>query len=162
MTITTVEATNARRLTERIRLLAMTVTENIDKLKALVTQAKESEAHLALGYPSWTAYLSDVLGETPMRLEREVRQELVAELAAQGMSSRAIAPIVGAGHSTVDRDVAAATATAPNGAVAALAPGPVTGLNGKSYQRPVQTRQPEAEPEPPAAPRRRVRRREVS
>ena len=57
------------------------------------------------GYASWTAYLADVLGETPMRLERDVRQELVAELHSQGMSSRAIAPIVGATDRTVRNDI---------------------------------------------------------
>ena len=96
---------DARRLTERIRLMAMTVGDNIDKLKGLVSEARESEVHVALGYASWTAYLADVLGETPMRLERDVRQELVAELSAQGMSTRAIAPIVGVSQKTVDRDV---------------------------------------------------------
>jgi transposase-like protein len=97
---------DARRLTERIRLMAMTVGDNIDKLKGLVSEARESEVHVALGYASWTAYLADVLGETPMRLERDVRQELVAELSAQGMSTRAIAPIVGATKSQVARDIA--------------------------------------------------------
>ena len=61
-------------------------------------------AHIALGYASWPAYLADVLGETPLRLERDVRQELVAELTAQGMSTRAIAPIVGASVAQVKRD----------------------------------------------------------
>ena len=106
MTALDVSLASARRLTERIRLMALTVGENIDKLKALVTEAKESEAHLALGYASWTAYLADVLGETPMRLERDVRQSLVAELHEQGMSSRAIAPIVGAHFTTVADDIA--------------------------------------------------------
>jgi hypothetical protein len=40
-----------------------------------------------------------------MRLERDVRQELVAELHAQGMSTRAIAPIVGVDNKTVHNDI---------------------------------------------------------
>lgn len=45
--------------------------------------------------------------DTPlMRLTRDQRQELVSELADQGMSTRAIAPIVGASVATVKRDVA--------------------------------------------------------
>lgn len=96
---------DARRLTERIRMTAVSVSEKIDRLKELVTQAKESEAHIALGYASWTAYLADVLGETPMRLERDVRQELVTELSEQGMSTRAIAPIVGVDNKTVHNDL---------------------------------------------------------
>ena len=108
-----IDLASARRLTERIRLMALTVGENIDKLKALVTEARESEIHHTLGYPSWTAYLSEVLGETPMRLERDVRQELVAELSSQGMSTRAIAPIVGVNAETVRRDISGAANVAP-------------------------------------------------
>lgn len=111
--IVEMDVASARRLTERIRLIAMTVGESIDKLKALVAEARASEAHIALGYVSWTAYLADVLGETPMRLERDVRQALVAELSEQGMSTRAIAPIVGVGVGTVHRDIEASRV--PNG-----------------------------------------------
>jgi len=39
-------------------------------------------------------------------LERDTRQDIVAELTAQGMSTRAIAPIVGAGVMTVQDDIA--------------------------------------------------------
>ena len=99
-----IDVDGARRLTERIRLTAVGVGEGIDKLRLLVTQAKESRAHVALGYASWQSYLADVLGETPLRLEREVRKELSAELSEQGMSTRAIAAIVGVDHSTVVRD----------------------------------------------------------
>jgi uncharacterized protein (UPF0335 family) len=95
----------ARRLTERIRLVAANVAENVQKLRELVTEARESNAHEVLGYASWTAYLKDVFGDEPLRLARDVRQELVAELSAQGMSTRAIAPIVGVSQKTVDRDV---------------------------------------------------------
>ena len=100
-----IDVDGARRLTERIRLTAVGVGEGIDKLKLLVTQAKESRAHIALGYASWQAYLADVLGETPLRLERDVRKELSAELSEQGMSTRAIAPIVGVAFKTVARDI---------------------------------------------------------
>ena len=57
--------------------------------------------------------LADVLGETPMRLERDTRQALVAELHEQGMSSRAIAPIVGVSQMQVVRDVAVETNVSP-------------------------------------------------
>lgn len=99
------EVSDARRLTERIRLVAVTVSDNLDKLKSLVVEAREGNVHIVLGYASWTAYLADVLGQTPLRLERDVRQELVAELNAQGMSTRAIAPIVGVSHQSVANDL---------------------------------------------------------
>lgn len=99
------EVESARRLTERIRLIAQNVADNVTKLRELVQQAKESDAHVALGYSSWTAYLTDVFGDEPLRLARDVRQELVAELSAQGMSTRAIAPILGVDPKTVHNDI---------------------------------------------------------
>lgn len=109
-----IEVGNARRLTERIRIMAMTVSENFDKLKALVAEARESDVHTALGYPSWTAYITDVLSATPLVLERDMRRELVAELAEQGMSSRAIAPIVGVSDRQVRNDMQVGTDFPPD------------------------------------------------
>lgn len=136
----------ARRLTERIRLIAQNVADNVEKLRELVKQAKESDAHVALGYASWTAYLTDVFGDEPLRLARDVRQELVAELAAQGMSTRAIAPIVGASQRTVANDVSSSAHLAEEvtvinvisetGEVVEEEPRQVTGLDGKTYTAP--------------------------
>ena len=44
-------------------------------------RAKAGNAHLALGYKSWTAYLSDGLSDEPLRLARDERRELVGRLA---------------------------------------------------------------------------------
>lgn len=125
-------ADEARRLTERIRLTAATFAESKAKLIALVEEAKAGGAHFALGYESWTAYLSDVLGEEPLRLARDERREVVSILAEQGMSIRAIAPIVGASHQTVANDL--------ESPVKNLTPDPrvVTGMDGKTYTPPKQ------------------------
>lgn len=85
----------------------------MEKLRELVQRAKDTDVHTVLGYASWTAYLLDVFGDGPLRLARDVRQELVAELHEQGLTVRAIAPIVGAGIGTVHRDIEAASV--PNG-----------------------------------------------
>lgn len=98
---------DARRLTERIRYTALSVRDGVEKLQRLVGEAQEGQAHIALGYASWTAYLADVLGEEPLRLARDERRELVGWLAGEGMSTRAIAPIVGASFKTVARDLEA-------------------------------------------------------
>lgn len=46
-----------------------------------------------------------MLSDTPlMRLSRDERRELVGELSEAGMSTRAIAPIVGKDYSVVSRD----------------------------------------------------------
>lgn len=134
----------ARRLTERIRLIAGNVADNVEKLRALVAEAKQGNVHELLGYPSWTAYLQDVFGDEPLRLARDVRQELVAELAAQGMSTRAIAPIVGVDHATIVRDTQRGAPAPPDpvvvihvnaetGEVADEAPREIAGLDGKTY-----------------------------
>ncbi|WP_108719510.1 hypothetical protein [Miniimonas sp. S16] len=95
---------DARRLTERIRLTAMSVRDGVEKLQRLVGEAQAGLAHLALGYASWTAYLADLFGDEPLRLPRDQRREIVGWLAGEGMSTRAIAPIVGASVGTVHAD----------------------------------------------------------
>ena len=57
------------------------------------------------------------------------RREVVADLASAGMSNRAIAEVVGAGETTVRRDLAGA----PNGAPDLDRK--VMGQDGKTYQR---------------------------
>lgn len=142
----TLSAEDAYRLTQRIRTAASGAREAMETLSVLVEEARAGGAHAAMGFASWTDYLSSTLGASPMRLDREQRRELVAYLAGEGMSTRAIAPIVGVGDSTVQRDLA----TAPSGAVAR--PSTVTSLDGR--QRPsVQPArpQPAAKPEPSRA-----------
>lgn len=97
---------SAERLTERIRMVATTFMETRDKLSLLIRQAQEGQAHLALGYRSWTEYVAAVCSDTPlMRLSRDERRVIVSDLAEQGMSTRAIAPVVGATHTTVQADI---------------------------------------------------------
>lgn len=156
----------ARRLTERIRITAHNARDNLTKLRDLVDEAQHGQAHLALGYASWTAYLSDVLGDEPLRLARDQRQELVGYLAGEGMSTRAIAPIVGVSQKTVVKDAQVIPQVSPapapkvnttTGEVSddfepeptpLVPPAKVTGLDGKQYTRPVPA------PEPKAPPRR--------
>ena len=65
---------DARRLTERIRLTAMSIRDGVEKLQRLVSEAQAGSAHLVLGYASWTAYLADVFGDEPLRLPRDERR----------------------------------------------------------------------------------------
>lgn len=122
----------AERLTERIRLTATSFMETRDKLARLIREAQDGEAHKALGIASWTEYVSQVFSDTPlMRLSRMERKELVSELADEGMSTRAIAPIVGAHHDTVATDLRAVGNPTP-----ATEPRQITGRDGKTYTRP--------------------------
>lgn len=122
---TALSADDARRLTERIRIAAANYTDAKAKVLALVDEAKAGQAHVALGYKSWTAYLSDVLSDEPLRLARDERRELVEHLADQGMSNRAIAPIVGVSHVTVQTDLDAGGQKSTTRTT--------TGLDGSTY-----------------------------
>lgn len=95
---------SARRLTERIRLTAITVRDGVEKLQSLLEEAKEGHVHVALGYQSWPAYIADVMGEEPLRLSRDDRREIVGYLTGEGMSTRAIGSVLGVSHQQVKRD----------------------------------------------------------
>lgn len=103
--VETLDKVSARRLTDRIRLLAETVAEQMDKMAGLIDEARIGSAWLALGYRSWTEYVSTEFANVLPRLDREPRREFVRELATRGMSTRAIAPIVGVHHDTVATDI---------------------------------------------------------
>jgi len=157
-------ASEAQRLTQRIKLTASGVRDGLFKLRNLVDEAKDSNVWQVLGFASWTAYLADTLGSEPMRLDRGERQELVAYLSGEGMSTRAIAPIVGVSREQVRIDVAGDKKLSPGrgpvdepevmadpvtGEVLDDKPIPtpsakITGLDGKTYAKPE-----------PSAPRRR-------
>lgn len=119
-------------------------------MAGLIREAQEGRAHEALGFPSWTAYVSAVCSDTPlMRLSRDERRVIVADLAEQGMSTRAIAPVVGTTKDSVHRDLKVSRSATPapvptfdptpawdptTGEV--VEPRTVTGLDGKTYTRP--------------------------
>lgn len=106
-------AGEAQRLTQRIKLTATSVRDGLFKLRNLVEEARNSNVWQVLGHASWTAYLADTLADEPMRLGREERQELVGYLSGEGLSTRAIAPIVGVDRKTVERDIRGGTNVPP-------------------------------------------------
>ncbi|MDQ3465212.1 MAG: hypothetical protein M3500_11060, partial [Actinomycetota bacterium] len=70
-------ADGAERLTARIRLRLDTIADNAEQVVPLIEQAKAGDAHQALGYPSWIAYVSERFRGTLGRLDRSTRQPLV-------------------------------------------------------------------------------------
>lgn len=119
---------DAQSLDTRIRLMATTVEQNIDKLSDLLREAQAGQIHVALGFDSWTAYVADAVRFKPESIEQ--RRELVALMFGEGMSERAIAEVVGVSQKTVDRDLENMSRDdSPE-------PGAqVIGLDGKSYTR---------------------------
>lgn len=146
LTLPIMDADDARRLTERIRITATNARESLTKLQGLVEEAQRGQAHVALGYKSWTAYLADVFGDAPMLLPKDERREVVQWLASEGMSTRDIAPVLGIGNATAHRDI---VATVSNETVQR----PSTVMSHDGRERPSTYTRPAPPPEPtPAAP----------
>jgi len=116
----------ALELTGRIRkkLAVMEV------LEGEIAEAFTREAWRSLGCSSWDVYVDTHFGDKLPRLGREERQERVASLRQAGMSTRAIAPVVGTSHMSVQRDIASGgTNVTPD------RPSKTKGLDGKEYDR---------------------------
>lgn len=136
----------ARALTDRIKSRWDSLVEGGDRLMELVAQAQEGKADEALGYKSWTAYIAAEFKDTPMLgLGKEERRDLIVSLSDSGMSTRAIAPVVGVSDFTVREDLKKSKA---NGAsnlapeegdvveaeIVDETPRTVVGLDGKEYK----------------------------
>lgn len=95
----------AERITEQIVGRIDSISENVDAVMLLMREALSRNAHEALGYPSPGAYISDRFGSALSGLSASLRREFVHELSEAGMSTRAIAPVVGVNQATVVRDL---------------------------------------------------------
>jgi hypothetical protein len=94
----------AERRAERIRLRLDAIADNYATVMPMIREAIEKRDDLALGYRSPGEYVSDRFGGALTRLGVEVRREVVRELTEAGMTTRAIAPVVGVSNKTVSLD----------------------------------------------------------
>jgi hypothetical protein len=136
----------AHRLDKSMRLLVGSISDSFARLLVVMEEAKRGNVHETLGFPSWTAYVADVFN-VQIRLEPEQRRELVGYLSGEGMSQRAIAPIVGVDQKTVSNDLRSREENS--------SPEKITGLDNKTYPaskpknaEPVAD-EPDDDPEPP-------------
>ncbi len=104
-TAVVVPISDARRRCQQLHLLLESMTRQKEKVLTLVSEAKEQDDHLTLGYPSWPAYVSAEFARALSDLTRDDRRWAAVALAQTGMSSRAIAPIVGVTDRQVRADV---------------------------------------------------------
>lgn len=105
----------AERRAERIRLRLDAIADNYAAVMPMIREAIDKRDDLALGYRSVGEYVADRFGGALQRLDSDVRRAVVGELTAAGMSTRAIAPVVGVSDITVRRDRrAGATYVAPD------------------------------------------------
>lgn len=94
----------AERITTRIADKLDSVADSYEQVMPLIREALTRQAHQALGYRSVTEYVSERFKRSLDRLPREVRVPVVHELSSAGMSTRAIAPIVGVSQKQVSND----------------------------------------------------------
>jgi hypothetical protein len=95
----------ARRITTSIQLLLDSAQSTLDRLEAKVIEAYERRADLALGYASWGEYADAEFSDKARYLPRADRREFTIKLSERGMSSRAIAPLIGVSDRQVRNDV---------------------------------------------------------
>ena len=130
---------------------ALSYGDALDGMNALASEARDINEQIAryteraaflwshrawevLGHKTWAECVEERGAQ--LRLPRADRREMVALLDQKGMTTRAIAPVVGASYDTVQRDIRADRNLSP-----ATAPRTKTGLDGKTYA--VQPRKPE-------------------
>jgi hypothetical protein len=121
----------AGQLDTEIRVLADATLDNMNKIRDLLAEAKVGQIHVVLGFQSWPAYVADALTGR-LRVDSHTRKEIVAMMAGEGMSERAIAKAVAVSQSTVNRDLA--EVSHDDSADAAL-PDKVDALDGKQHPR---------------------------
>jgi RNA polymerase subunit RPABC4/transcription elongation factor Spt4 len=92
-----------------------------------LTVAREKRDDLALGYPSWWAYVSGEFGDLDaLGLPAEERRYVVSSMRADGMSQRVIAERLDTSVGTVNADLRKAGTQVAE----------VTGADGKVYTKP--------------------------
>lgn len=142
-----IQPSDATRRRDRIKLLLGTMVDTKEKVLVLITEAKENDDHVALGFQSWTAYVSTEYADLLADLNREDRRFAAFALSQTGMSTRAIAPIVGVTDRQVRYDIGQVGNDFPPDEDACPGPQPlvitnsgrpgttrmVTGLDGKAY-----------------------------
>jgi transposase len=103
----TTEAAEA--VTTEIREAGKALVANRTKFAAAVKRAKDGQAHVGMGLPSWSEYVATVFADMP-GLGKADTEYLTAFMAGEGMSSRAVARVLGVSQSTANRLIAKAEA----------------------------------------------------
>lgn len=116
---------------EQVTLQIRTV---LDRGWDYIALAYKGRAFVALGYPTWDAYVDARFGDFRIAVPREHRQQAVAALAGVRMSVRAIASLLGVGVGTVHREMMLLSGV-PDGTPDQEDQSPTLGMDGKQYPR---------------------------
>jgi len=103
----------AERHSQRISIRLDALADNYVAVMPLIREAINRNAHAVLGYASPGAFIKDRFGDALGKLGVELRREVVRELSTAGLSTRAIAPVVGVDKDTVRRDIQRGVFTPP-------------------------------------------------
>jgi len=95
----------AERITARIADKLDGIADNLEQVMPMIGEALTRQAWKPLGYASPTAYVAERFSGALQRLPISTRRAVVGELSSAGMSTRAIAPIVGKAQQTVADDL---------------------------------------------------------
>jgi hypothetical protein len=114
----------AKELDAEIREASGKLSADIDALLNLLEMAKAGQIHIALGFPSWPAYICDAVQIAPSN--RADRKMLAALMSAEGLGQRAIAAVLSVDQKTVSNDLRSGEEYSSPTTV---------GLDGKCYQR---------------------------
>jgi len=98
-------AEEASSITTQIVVKLDAIADNYQAVMPLIRQAITRQAYVVLGYASAGAYVADRFGKALSRLGMDTRRQVVKELTEAGLSTRAIAPVVGVDQTTVVRDL---------------------------------------------------------
>lgn len=96
----------ARRLDRLLKAAIDSYQNSWEKVVQRISECETAQIHVALGFPSWTAYAADTIRVTA-RLDRGQRRELVGLLSDKGLGQRPISEIVGVDQKTVSNDLRA-------------------------------------------------------
>jgi hypothetical protein len=100
-----------------------------------LTLAREKRDDIALGYPSWWAYVTDLLGDLrSLALPAEERRHVITSMRADGMSQRVIADRLDTSLGTVNADLRKAGTQVAE----------IRGADGKVYTQPQRATEPAA------------------
>lgn len=135
----------ARRLTTEARNELKSSADHFNQAWSLIEEAVKGGGHLALGYRSPGDYLHAEFDGVLSGLDVAARRVAVRSMSSWGLSTRAIAPVVGVSQSQTDRDKQVTHDGSPTPETPSpglTSPAKVTGIDGKDYPH----------PEPKAAP----------
>ena len=99
------DKTEARRLTTEAQSEFRSAVAHHERGWRLVAEAIKAGGHAALGYRSASEHMEHEFAEVLAGLDASARRVAVHELSALGMSTRAIAPVVGVSQQHVSRDL---------------------------------------------------------